>query len=149
MDELKNLAERIETDLSNKKSFLNPLIEKSAQHKKKIEELQKSMLKNISKKKESVEKYTEESKHIIKNFEKFLNYKTNIEKKLDDIDDLRLNLEKEFKELIESAKGFNIISKSATINKQMSDLKTHMDSLEKKKTFLRKKIFDLLSFLKD
>ena len=82
MDELKNLAERIETDLSNKKSFLNPLIEKSAQHKKKIEELQKSMLKNISKKKESVEKYTEESKHIIKNFEKFLNYKTNIEKKL-------------------------------------------------------------------
>ena len=142
---LKNLAAQVRIRAEKEKDMVEPLIEKSRQHEKKILELQNKVLQKISEKEQKLQK----AKKVSSKFKKFFDKKMKVVTFIDKLNHDRDALEKELLELVKKAKSFQLTSKSADIGKEMLNLEKKFNEVDKKKKVFEEEYKKIGAVLKD
>ncbi len=148
IENMKKLAEDTKKTITDQKNKMLPLANESKEHKKKILNSQKEILKKVSEKSRMMKRDTKESKKLSDKFKKFFEKKMEAETLLNKIDDERNNLKKELNDLISKAKVFTISSQSTDVEKHVILLEKKMKDIDKKKGFFEKEIKKLSCLIK-
>ncbi|MBS3131183.1 hypothetical protein J4212_02005 [Candidatus Woesearchaeota archaeon] len=144
VEKLKNLAEDIKSRADREKSLIEPLIEKSRMHEKKIMELQKSIIDKIMEK----EKKMENAKKASQQFRKIFDKKIKVIGFIDKLNKDRDALEKDLMDLLKKAKSFKLTSKSADLTKEMQEMEKKFSEVDSKKKDFEKEYRQLGESLK-
>jgi len=129
VERLKNLVEQIKIRAEKEKGMIEPLVEKSVQHEKKILELQDRVLRKIGEK----ERKLQAAKKVSKKFKEFFDRKMRVISLIDKLHQDRDALEMELMELVKKAKSFQLTSKSADVGKEILDLEKKFIEVDKKR----------------
>ena len=129
VERLKNLVEQIKIRAEKEKGMIEPLVEKSVQHEKKILELQDRVLRKIGEK----ERKLQAAKKVSKKFKEFFDRKMRVISLIDKLHQDRDALEMELMELLKKAKSFQLTSKSADVGKEILDLEKKFIEVDKKR----------------
>ena len=134
----------IKRHVSDEKSVIGPLLEKSKEQGKKVLELQSQILKKIAQK----QKRAVNSKEIVKKVNEFFSKKMAVTNLVDKINKDRDELEKHLIELIKKAKSFQLTAKNQDVGKEMLDLEKKFDEVGKKKKIFEEELKKLNTFYK-
>ena len=143
IDSLKKMLQQTRESIKKEKSMIEPLLNESRQHEKKIFDMHKSIVRKIreSRKKSPNAKIVADKINGL--FKKKLAAVSLIQKVNDD----RNGLQKELIELIKKAKSFQLTSNSAMTAKQMVELENKFKDVDKKKGDFEKEYRKLRSSL--
>ena len=130
---LKNLSSQIKIRVEKEKNMIEPLIEKSKQHEKKISELQNKVLQKILEKEQKLQK----AKKVSPKIKNFFDKKMKVVNFIDKINQDRDALEKDLIGLVKKAKSFQLTSKSADTGKEILELEKKFKDVDG-----RKKVFE-------
>lgn len=145
---LQKLAEEVESNIRDRKAkIIDPLVKESDKQAEKIMLVQNSILEKVKKKKQNIEKYSEESRALASRFQTFFNKKDRAEKMLKGIEEEKVLLEKQLKELINKAHAFNALAKKNNAKSYIDDLMKTYDGLDHRKKSLRTKMEDLAKLI--
>ncbi|MBS3101264.1 hypothetical protein J4204_03955, partial [Candidatus Woesearchaeota archaeon] len=130
--------------VDEEKAIIDPLIERSKEHERKVLELQERILNKISQKQKNVANV----KIITKKVNEFFQKKLAVVNLVDNVNKDRDELEKLLIELIKKAKSFQLSAKSGDVGKQMIDLEKKFNEVDRKKVEFEAELKELSSFIR-
>ena len=144
IERLNMLIEEMKQRVDEEKAIIDPLIERSKEHERKVLELQERILNKISQKQKNVANV----KIITKKVNEFFQKKLAVVNLVDNVNKDRDELEKLLIELIKKAKSFQLSAKSGDVGKQMIDLEKKFNEVDRKKVEFEAELKELSSFIR-
>ena len=144
IEKLNMLIEEMKQRVDEEKAIIDPLIERSKEHERKVLELQERILNKISQKQKNVANV----KNITKKVNEFFQKKLAVVNLVDKVNKDRDELEKLLIELIKKAKSFQLSARSGDVGKQMIDLEKKFSEVDKKKSYFEAELKELSSFIR-
>ena len=144
IEKLNLLVEDINSRVEEEKSSMEPLVIKSAEHGKKMKELQDGIMKKILQNQKNIS----DAENMTKKVKDFFEKKLAVANLVDSVNKDRDELEKSLIELIKKAKAFELTNKGGDIGAQMIELEKKFGEVDKKKTFFEKELKKLTSFFR-
>ncbi|MFC1648096.1 hypothetical protein ACFL1B_01420 [Nanoarchaeota archaeon] len=144
LNELQKVADRLIAEVKKKKEAdLKPLVAASQASQDKVLSIQDEILEKVQAKKADIEGVRTEGKRITEEFERFFQKRADTEKLLARINNEKFDMEKEMQGLINSAKAFEIATKSADVRHHVKDLNEKFQELDKKKEVFKQDMVEL------
>lgn len=145
---LRQLAHELEKDIREKREKeLQPLLDSSDKHQKKILSIQDEIIKKIKARKEAIEQYETQGEQIAKRFEKFFERKTQTEKIVTDLEQMKQEMKDELNSLILKAKSYDLSVGGADTTKHTKELEKKFNEFDKKRVGFGKQLEKLRSFI--
>ena len=144
IERLSQLMEDIKQHVEEEKSSIDPLVQKGRELESRMAELQKSIVKKLSEKQKNAGNIEDITKKVNNFFEK----KLAIVNLVDRVNKDRDELEKSLIELIKKAKSFQLSARGKDIGSEMADLEKKFDEVDKKKGAFEEELKKMGSFFK-
>jgi len=141
---LSQMAESVKSRVEKEKGIIEPLINESMEQSKKIEELQKRIIKKIEDKEKKLKGVKNASSRLKELFRKKMDIMSLIEKVNKD----RNDLQKELVDLVKKAKSFQLSSSKGDVGSQMLDMEKKFNEVDEKKKSFEKELKKLGPLLK-
>ena len=145
---LKSIADSQKKVMEAKSSEMKGLVAESVDQEKKIMSLQDDILKKCALKKKLLSDEVAGGKSCAENFKKFFESNKKIDEYLNKINEDKIHLEKELKELIVKAKAFNLMTKSQDVKNYVNDLQKKFKQVEADKDSFEREIGNLHNMIK-
>lgn len=145
INKLYNLSNQIREKTIKEKNLIEPLVEKSKAHEKRILAIQDKILLKISEKEQKLQK----AKKVSFKFKKFFDKKMQVITLIDKLNQDKDILEKDLIELIKKAKSFQLTSKSKDLGKEILDIENKFKKVDHKKKDFEQKFKKLSKALKE
>lgn len=113
----------------------------------KVNRVMDAMLKKVTEKKKTIEKYQLESTQAAEKYKSFFEKKAKTEELISTLERDKKDLEKEFHQLRQKATTFNLSIKSSDVKNYVKELEESMKSLDKKKTGFIAKLGELADLI--
>lgn len=145
---LQKVAKDIEKNILEKKSSIQPLLDKVKDHEDEITSLEDDILKKVKKKTAVIKSKIKEGEQATTKFETFFKKKKQIESLIAAIDRDKAELREELGHLAKKATSFDLVTKSTNVKVHISELQKELNQAEKKKLKLKTQLKSLMQFIK-
>jgi len=145
---LRNLASETKNIIRLQNNNLKPLADESLEYKRKVEKIQKDVLKKVYKNTKKIRDDIKESERLSEKFKDFFNKKIETINLVDKINQDRNDIKKELDQFIARANAFSASSKSADIQKEILIMEKKFREIDRKKSVFEKEIGMLCSLVR-
>ncbi len=143
--QIESLSQTLTRD---KDKQLYSLIERIQNDKQKVNEEQDELLKTVKEKSDDINTRTQNSKKLFDEFKKYFSKQTKLELELDELMKEKDELIKLFTSLRDKLIAFEVVKNTPEVRGKLTELQSALESYEKRRVWMRKKIESLLSFIK-